>query len=237
MRNPRSRTWAASLVAAGLVGYFVSQGVAGSGTPANKAVAAGSKRQSIAVNTTEKLMSATMKTSKPTDLLLQVTAECTILTDLVLPGSDEPGAAQEASARGAVRIWVTLDGRIVPITDVSAPPQNPGAAGTDSDKVTFCDRMHTRSVSDQEDEQDGLDSDRDYQNTKSANAFNWVRLNAGSGMHTIEVWGEFTTFGTGSGGGSATAQAYVGNRTLVVEPTKLANAAVIAENGTSGSGS
>jgi hypothetical protein len=236
MRSPRTRAWLAAAVAVGILGgYSISQGMAAGGTPANKAVASGSHRQSIAVNSSEKLMSATFKTSKPEDLILQLTAECTILTDLVLPGSDQPGAAQEATAQGAVRLWVTLDGNIVPIEDVSNPPQDPSAngKGTDADKVTFCDRMHRRSVSDKEDPQNGLDSDEDYQNTKSANAFNWVRLNAGSGMHLVEVWGEFKTSGSGSGGGSATAKAYVGNRTLVIEPTKLANDAVISETATS----
>ena len=238
MRNARSRVWVAGVVSAGLVGYFVSQGMAaGSGTPAHKAVAAGSHRVTMGPDHTEKLMTATFKTSKPEDLLIQVAAECSILTDLVLPGSDQPGATQTANARGRVRIWVTIDDKIVPIEDVSAPPQDPaGHAGGEADKITFCDRLHSRTIKDEEDPQDGLDSDRDYQDTKSANAFNWVRLNAGSGEHTVVVWGEFTTNFTTSTTGS-TAKAIVGNRSLIIEPTKLANAAVIAENGTSNSGS
>lgn len=235
MRNTRTRTWVAGVLAVGLAaGYFASQGLAaGSGMPANKAVAAGSKIKSIAVNGVEELMSATFKTSKPEDLLISISAECSILTDVVIPGSATGGATQTANARGAVRIWATLDGKIVPIEDVSAPPQDPSApthTGTDADKVTFCDRLHERTVTDKEDEEDGIDGSRDYIDTKSANAFNWVRLNAGSGPHTLKVWGEFTTSALGTG---SNAKAYVGNRSLVIEPTKLANDAVIARDGSS----
>jgi len=235
MRHVRSRTWAAGVVAAGLVGYFVSQGMAaGGGSPANKAVAAGSHAAVFAPGTNVKLMSASLKTSKPEDLLISVSAECSIFTNVVIPGSTSPGASQSGEARGTVKIWVTLDGKIVPIQDVSTPPQDPAAstAGTDADKVTFCDRLHRRTVSDAEDPQDGIDKSVDYQETKSANAFNWVRLNSGSGEHVVEVWGTLTTNFTAPNG----ATAVVGNRSLVVEPTKLANAAVISDNGTSNSG-
>jgi hypothetical protein len=233
MRNSRPRVWVAAAAAAGLVGgYFMTQSLAsGSGMPANKAVAGGSKVKSIAVNGVEELMSATFKTSKPEDLLISVSAECSILTDVVIPGSADPGATQTASARGAVRVWVELDGKIVPIEDVSTPPQSPeGHAGTDADKVTFCDRLHQRTVTDKEDPEDGVDGSRDYQDTKSANAFTWVRLNAGSGAHTLKVFGQFTTSAVGAGSNAA---AYVGNRSLVIEPTKLANDAVISRTATS----
>ena len=235
MRTNRTRTWVAGLLAVGAVGgYLASQSMAaGGGMPANKAVAAGSKMASIAVNGTEELMSATFKTSKPEDLLISVSAECSILTDVVIPGSTTGGATQTAKARGAVRIWAELDGKIVPIEDVSAPPQDPSDpshTGTDADKVTFCDRLHERTVTDKEDEEDGIDGSRDYIDTKAANAFNWVRLNAGSGPHTLKVFGQFTTTATGPG---SNAKAYVGNRSLIVEPTKLANDAVIARSGTS----
>lgn len=233
MRSTRPRVWVAAAAAGLAGGYFVTQTLAaGSGMPANKAVAAGSKVKSIAVNGVEELMSATFKTSKPEDLLISVSAECSILTDVVIPGSADPGATQTASARGAVKIWVELDGKIVPIEDVSAPPQDPAGNGngTDADKVTFCDRLHQRTVTDQEDEQDGIDGSRDYIDTKAANAFNWVRLNAGSGAHTLKVFGQFTTSAVGAGSNAA---AYVGNRSLVIEPTKLANDAVISRTATS----
>lgn len=222
----------------GAVGITVPVAVAaerGGGSPANKAVAAGSHTQVLAPGTNVALMSATFKTSKPTDLLISVSLECSILTDVIINGSPVAGAVETTRAQGAVRVWAELDGRIVPIQDVSAPPQDPADSGNgdDSDKVTFCDRVHERTVSDREDEQDGIDGSQDYQATKSANAFNWIRLNAGSGTHELVVKADLSASGTGS----SSAQAVIGNRTLIIEPTKLANNASIGENGTSTSGS
>lgn len=236
MSVTRTRVAMAGAIAVALSAGYLAQGTfaAGSGTPANKAVAAGSHVVKFAAGGTQELMSATFKTSKPEDLLLSVSAECSILTDVVIPGSPDAGAEQSSEARGAVRIWVELDGKIVPIQDVSTPPQDPAANGngSEADKVTFCDRLHRRTVTDTENEQDGIDRQRDYIDTKSANAFNWVRLNAGAGDHVVKVWADFVTAFVGE----SNADAYVGNRSLVIEPTKLANAAVIADNGTSTSG-
>ena len=232
MQLSRRRVVVGALI--GAVGITVPVAIAADGSsPANKAVAAGSKTEVIAPGAEKALMSATFKTSKPTDLLIGVSLECSILTNVVINGG--PDVPVETSrAEGAVRVWAELDGKIVPITDVSSAPQDPAASGNgdDSDKVTFCDRVHERTVTDKEDPADGVDGSEDYQQTKAANAFNWVRLNAGSGMHTLVVKADLTASGTGS----STAEAVVGNRTLVIEPTKLANAAVIAEDGTSGSG-
>ena len=206
----------------------------GGGSPANKAVAAGSHTLVVAPGTNVPIMSATFKTSKPTDLLIAVSLECSILTNVIINGGPEV-VTETSSAQGDVRVWAELDGKIVPIEDVSAPPQDPEAAGTgtDADKVTFCNRVHERTVSDREDPLDGVDGSEDYQNTKNANAFNWVRLNAGSGEHTLVIKADLTASGTGA----STAEAVIGNRTLIIEPTKMANNAVIAENGTSESGS
>lgn len=237
MLGVRPRVAAAGALALALSAGYLAQGTyAAGGTPANKAVAAGSKRVVTGPGVKVKLMSATFKTSKPTDLLIQISAECSILTDVVIPGSDEPGATQTAEASASVRVWAELDGKIVPLNDISSPPQDPAdsAKGTDSDKATFCDRLHRRTVSDREDPQDGVDGSRDYMLTKSANAFNWVRMNAGSGLHELVVYADLAV-GTLTAGSNA--QAHIGNRTLIVEPTKMANAAVIAENGTSTSGS
>lgn len=212
----------------GTVAIAVPVLAAGGGTPANKAVAAGSKTVVAAPGEEITILSANLKTSKPTDLILQVALECSILTDVVIEGGPDV-AAETATAEGTVKVWVELDGAIVPITSTSTPPQDPAAQepGDDSDKVTFCDRLHERTVTDREDPADGIDGSRDYQRTKSANAFNWLRLNAGSGEHLVEVKATLTT----SADQGSAAEAVIGNRTLVIEPTKLANDAVIAENG------
>jgi hypothetical protein len=209
-------------------GYAVAQSTGG--TPADKVAAAGSKRVVVAAGQTETIMSATFKTSKPSDLLIQTALECSILTQLLTNNTDN-----SATAGSRVRVWVELDGKIVPVESISAPPQDPAAqpAGTDEDKATFCDREYSRTVTDDENLPDGIDAEDDYIRTKSTHGFNWIRMNAGSGPHKVEVKATLTT----ATEGQATAEAEIGNRTLIVEPTKMANNAVIAENGTSTSGS
>lgn len=195
-----------------------------SSQPANKAVAAGSHRVVSAPGEKVTLMSTTFKTSKPEDLLMTVSLECSILTALTTDNNNP-----SADAQSAARIWIEIDGKIVPIQDVSAPPQNPGAGGSDADKVTFCNREYSRTVTDGETPADGIDTQDDFIKTKSAHAFSWVSLNAGSGTHTAVVYAELTT---GTSGTNAQATLDIGNRTFIVEPTKLANNAVISEAGT-----
>lgn len=224
---------ATSVVAA--VGIAVPATLAatgGGGTPANKAVAAGSHRVVVPANTPQKIMSATFRTSKPEDLLLTVSLECTILQSLTTDNNNLSG-----TDKAHLTIWIQDEnGKVVPITDTSAPPQDPAANGNGSvadDGVTFCDRAYSRTVSDDESNvpPDGVDTISDYINTKSSHAFTWVRLNAGSGIHTYTVYADLTASATGSAANSSDAE--IGNRTLVIEPTKLANDAAIAENGTS----
>jgi len=225
MRSRRSVRIA--LIAAGalVVGLIGQTAIAGSGgTPADKVVAAASKRVVFGPNTNQTLMTATMKTSKPTDLMFHVALECTILTALTTNNENN-----SATAGAGVRVWLEVDGDIVSLTSASAPPQDPTPAGNDSDKVTFCDRTYQRTVTDDEDPLDGIDTEDDYIDTKSAHGFSWVKMNLGSGIHTIAVKADLREATVGE----ADAQAEVGNRTLIVEPTKMANDAVIAEDGTS----
>ncbi len=84
-------------------------------------------------------------------------------------------------------------------------------------------RKHQQSITDSEDPMDGTDTLTMYLNSKEANAFNWVWLNAHSGTHAIAVKASLDT----STEGTATTDGYVGNRVLVVGPTKLANNAVV----------
>jgi len=203
-----------SLLGAALVAValFVTGAFAGSGTPANKVTAAGKTTVVMAPQTGATILSATMSTSKPTDLILQVTLECSILTTVENTGTST------ASAFGQVRIWVEVDGQIVPVQSISSPPQDTPPAGNNSDKAVFCERTHTVTFM----PTSQLDTIRQYQATKSANAFNWLRQNVGSGTHTIAVKADLASNAT-----SGTAEAIVGNRTLIVEPTKMANDAII----------
>ena len=197
-------------------------------TPADKPFAAASKTVRFSPGTKTELLSATVKNSKPTDMILQVSMECSIITDNVILGSSTPGAQESAATEGTVRAWIEVDGRIVPIISSSSPPQNPPQAGDETDKVTFCNRVFNRTVQDAEDPQDGYDRSRDYIETKTANAFNWVRLNMGSGTHTIKLFADLSHFSTTG----SSASAFVGNRSMIGMPGKFANDAVINETGT-----
>lgn len=225
-----------SVVLGGLVGSIavavpVSLAATGSGGyPADKAVAAGSTRAVLAENQTETLLSATFRTSKTTDLIMSVSLECSILTSLVT-NNETP----TSTAGAGLRAWLEIDGVPVAVEDLSAPPQDPAdtAEGDPAtDAVTFCDREYARSVVDDENPADGVDEEDDYIQTKSSHSFTWVRMNAGSGVHTVELVGTLRDSQTGGGD----SEAIIGNRTLIIEPTKMANNAVIAESGSSQSG-
>lgn len=148
--------------------------------------------------------------------------ECSIFTRLITgPSSD--GGTDTATASGHIRAWVEIDGKIVPVNSTASPLEPVPAAGDDTDKVTFCNRTYSRTVTDAEDPLDGQDIEDDFIATKDANAFNWLRLNMGAGKHTIVVKASLVQ----ATSGDATAEAAIGNRSLIVQPAKLANDASI----------
>lgn len=152
------------------------------------------------------LLSATLRNSSPTDLVINVTGECALWTDIVSPDSQ---------AEGTIKVWVEIDGRKVPVTFDS---NNDGVFNDPDDgEVVFNHRTFqiTSLLS-----ANVLDL---FLRTRAANAFNWVTMNVGSGIHTIKVMGRLDVNVTGAG----TAKAAVGKRTLVIEPSKLANDATI----------
>ncbi len=210
------------------VAYQVGNVAEANHQPADKPFAAASKTVRFSPGTKVPLLAATVKNSKPTDMILQVSMECSIITDNVIAGSTAPGGSESATTTGTVRTWIEVDDQIVPIISSSSPPQNPPPPGDDTDKVTFCNRVFNRTVQDTESPEDGWDRSRDYIETKTANAFNWVRLNMGSGPHRIVLYGELThSFSPGSN-----ASAFVGNRSMIGIPGKFANDATINDGGT-----
>lgn len=187
--------------------HFVPQADA-THQPADKMAVSGSSLEVItapllagASVTTAEILHGQLKTSSPTDLVLSVSMECALWTDITTVGNDN----SQAVAR--VKVWVEIDG--VPVKVSSDDTTEPG-------KVVFCDRAYQRTTSSWNDEDARIDS---YLRTRSAHDFQWIRLNLGSGLHQISVKGELQTSVTGTG----MAQAAIGKRTLVVEPTKLAN--------------
>lgn len=181
---------------------LVPTGAGATHEPANKVSAAGSAGVVVDPAETVTLMSEKIKTSKPTDLILSVSLECVITTELTTVGNDS------AAAEERVRVWVEIDGKAVPVSSDDPP--------ADAGKVTFCDRLDQRTTSLFDDEDATI---KTLQRTGQANAFNWMALDVGSAVHTIEVKAMFIK----ATDGDATALAAVGKRTLIVEPTKAAN--------------
>ncbi len=180
-------------------------------SPADKVAVSASHLQSAQVGLTAgsqsqtiTLATARMKTSSPTDLVFQFTAECALQTDIKVSGNDSSQAIASAD------VWIEVDGTPVPVSALPAP---------DNGKVTFCNRDFKMSTS----QFDDLDATIAlYLKTKAAHGFNWVKLNLGSGEHTIEVKANLKAEVTGTG----EARVHFGKRTLVVEPAKLANDAI-----------
>ena len=95
---------------------------------------------------------------------------------------------------------------------------------TDTGKVVLCNRAHNKTVTDAEDPADGTDEERDMTQTRQANGFNWLALDTGfvyddpangNNILDIVVWAEFTN----EQSANALAEARVGHRTLIAEPT------------------
>ena len=89
--------------------------------PADKVVASGSTMAVMGPSAPGvTILTATLRTSKPSDLILNVNMECSIFTRLVTGGP----STDTAQATGDIRAWVEIDGQTVPINSVSSPPQN-----------------------------------------------------------------------------------------------------------------
>ena len=182
--------------------------------PANKIAVAGSGVDSMEVRLTQgaqsktiELLRGTMKTAAPTDVVIAVTAECALITNISTMASEAMGSEAIAS----VKIWVELDGAPVP---VSADDRS------DTGRVVFCNRALKMVLQNFDDQDARIDT---YLRTRAANAFNWVSLNLGSAVHTFVVKALLEANVNGMG----EAAALVGKRTLVVSPEKLANDAEI----------
>ena len=187
--------------------------------PADKTAVAGGVSEEIGANDTRTILQERMRVSTPTDLILGVTAECSILTALTT-NSDNP----DAEAEGKVELFLTIDGTEVPV-QTSKP---------DEGEVVFCNRTYQRSVTDDEDPLDGIDQESDYIDTRAANAFNWLAFNVGNAYDKpdngdnivdVVVKARYTTR-TACPQATCQAKAIVGNRTLVIEPVKAANTEV-----------
>lgn len=199
-------TWGLVVALAASLAFAVGQGTveakhSDGHQPANKVAVAGSEIEEHAPGEEVVLLETTMRNAASKSLVLQVTLECSILTDLVTEGNDE------ARAESTLDVWVEIDGEKVAVADHE---------GAGDGEVTFCNREYQRETIFAEDEEATID---DHIATKQAHGFNWVALEPGQGVKHIEVKGNLETDEVGT----ATATLTVGNRTLVVEPVDTAH--------------
>lgn len=194
--------------------------------PADKTAVAGSTITDFGPNTEKPILQQRMRVSSPSDLILGVTLECSILSHLVTDNDH-----MDETTSGTVDIRITVDGHPVPVQTAGT-----GAEG-DTGAVTFCNRTYHRSVTDDENPLDGVDREDDYIDTKTANAFNWIALNSGTTSYDdpangnnivdIVVYAKYTTAidcadVAEDDAPASCSEAKVGKRTLVIEPVHAA---------------
>jgi hypothetical protein len=214
------------LLAAILFTAYTAQPSDAAGIPANKVAASGSTVEKLNAEGDTLLLSETVKINNPTDLILGVTAECAIVTQVTNGANGET-----ERAFGEVKVYVTIDGVPVPVAEDD----------TDEGRVVFCNRAQEQEWTDTATTAPGGGDDSDdelrqYLSSRNANGFNWMALNvgteypgtpAGSNIHEIKVWAEWTVDATAQG----LASAAVGNRTLILEPVKAAHYEVVTDLG------
>jgi hypothetical protein len=214
--------------------------------PADKVAAGGSDLRVI--NEQQPILQERLKVSTPADLMIHVTSECSILTNLFTSGSTTGGSTETDQAFGQIKLFLTIDGTRVPVAvdDTAAtPPEEFDPDGQDFGEVVFCNRAYQRTVSDRENPLDGHDSEDDFIRTRTANAFNWMALNVGeeeagsspfegydspangNNIVDVQLHADFdrTTRCTGTQNdntgatGQTCSEALIGSRTLIIEPT------------------
>lgn len=178
--------------------------------PANKTSVAGAESDAVFVEPSGEAVSVlheTLKVSGPTDLVLSFTAECSILSQIKTVGDDH------VETHGSLKVHLTVDGAHVPVSEEDL----------DEGRVVFCDRTYQRTTSNfTEDEEATIE---DYLRTRSANAFNWVALDAGrldadgDGLIRVEAWVEYDEANVGQGD----SEGVIGNRTLLIQPVMAKN--------------
>lgn len=216
--------WA--LMAVALAFTLTSNAADANHTPANKVVADASI-DDIEFVTPEQdvpILRQKLRTSRPADLLLQVSSECSIVTDVVTNGNES------SAARGKLSYYLEIatEGgatRRVGVQETSGPANTGGE--DDDGEVIFCDRTYGRDVENLGETNTDDARIRTYMDTRNANAFNWLAFNVGSGVHTVTLYANYdnalaedSEFTTNS---DSSSQGVVGRRTLIIEPVRAPN--------------
>jgi hypothetical protein len=173
--------------------------------PADKHQVAASVREILVTADGEQtILSERIRASRLSDWELNFTTECGIR----LIQTDGPGPEiDRATAR--VRGQVRIDDE--PVSVVAGPGDQPPA---DDGWVTLCSREFTDT--EQAGERVGVRTENDF--TLSSNAFNWVKLDVGNGLHEVTVHADFEVV---TEQGTIEAEAQIGKRTLLLEPTHM----------------
>ena len=204
-----------------------------SADPANKTTFGSSQVGVLAANTDWYTITATtIKTSSPSDLIVQHNQECTIHTGLNL---DQDIEKATSAVREDIRLKVTrADGTT---EYVSAVP------GTDDDGIiTMCGRAY--DLDGEPDNAEVCEGDEVYFDsfirTKAAHGWDWIVLDLGSGTHLVEVQAklvsELDAIGDGKGKKGKTTNGCdslvevcpvdtileIGKRNLIITEEKLA---------------
>lgn len=180
--------------------------------PANKVAAAGSATEVFGPGEEVVILSERVRVSSNADLILNLSAECDILTRLTTGGA---GISQETQrASGEILTWIEIDGTPVKVS----------TDDDESGRVVLCNRSHEKSITDTEDGDD-TDEEREMTQTRQANGFNWLALDTGfvydspaNGNNILDIVVKATLTETPQSERSQ-AEALIGHRTLIVEPT------------------
>jgi len=149
-----------------------------------------------------------IKTSEPKELVMAVTAETSLVTTAKVQGKQEDWEGSMAQ----VRVRILLD---------NEPVLFPGGEAEAQEGVVFNNRV-LKVKGDLSHYADLTETDHwieIYISTKSANAFNFIAMNVGSGEHNIKVQANMETAVIGSG--TPEVAAAMGKRTLVVEEVRM----------------
>jgi hypothetical protein len=236
-RRPSKQALSTGILIVLLAGVFVSQALQAVAThqPANKAASSASSIRDITGTNGQStpILRETMKVSDPVDLILQNTLECALVTQVIT--GDEEGAPEAttdtAQSEAQIEVRVTIDGKVVPVDSIGDDPTQPGVQ-TDDGWVVFCNRLYRQTQTDRDDDGD-IDQMDSYIATRTANAFNWFAFDVGrdydspnfpvgdNNNNIVEVvvearWTEVATE-------DAVAEAMIGRRSIIVEPTHASN--------------
>ncbi len=154
----------------------------------------------------------TIKTSNVSDLVISVSAECALVTDVKIKGT---GQTESSTSMADIKVRVLVDDGAGNWT--AADPA--GDTG-----ITFASRIMTLTGLLWSGGQLLLDLPEQYieiwEKTKSAHSFDYLFPNVGVGVHNVKV--QIMT-DTQAGFEGADIGATIGNATLVVEAVRLVN--------------